>query len=167
MNILVGIDDSKFSEAAANAVIGQAKSKGADVRLLQVLEPFPVALAEKIRSKDYPGFPSARLKLQNQATEALAKTAERSRSAGFEASVLVEEGDPREVILDHAERWPADLIVVGSHGRKGMNRLLTGSVSEGVARYARCTARIVRIQIIELPVAGKEQDGHHQNDWHH
>ena len=146
MNILVAIDDSKFSEAAANTVIGQAKPNGTEVRLLQVLEPFPVPLAERMGSKDYPDFAGARLKLRNQARETLAKTAERFRSAGFEASVLVDEGDPREVILDYAERWPADLIVVGSHGRKGMNRFLMGSVSEGVARYARCSVQVVRIR---------------------
>ena len=146
MNILVAIDESKFSEAAANAVIGQAKPNGTEVRLLQVLEPFPVALAETMGSKDYPDFASARLKLRNQARETLAKTAERFRSAGFKASVLVDEGDPREVILDYAERWAADLIVVGSHGRKGMNRFLMGSVSEAVARYARCSVQVVRIR---------------------
>ena len=105
-----------------------------------------MALAEKMGSKDYPDFASARLKLRDQARETLAKTAERFRSAGFKASVLVDEGDPREVILDYAERWPADLIVVGSHGRKGMNRFLMGSVSEAVARYARCSVEVVRIQ---------------------
>ncbi len=146
MNILVAMDDSKFSEAAADAVIGQAKPNGTEVRLLQVLEPFPVALAEKMGSKDYPDFASARLKLRGRARETLAKTAERFRSAGFEVNVFVDEGDPREVILGYAERWPADLIVVGSHGRTGMNRFLMGSVSEGVARYARCSVQVVRIQ---------------------
>ena len=131
MNILVAIDDSKFSEAAANTVIGQAKPDGTEVRLLQVLEPFPVPLAERMGSKDYPDFAGARLKLRNQATETLAKTAERFRSAGFKASVLVDEGDPREVILDYAERWPADLIVVGSHGRKGHEPVLDGKCIRG------------------------------------
>jgi nucleotide-binding universal stress UspA family protein len=56
MNILVASDDSQFSDAAANAVIGRAKSNVTEVRLLHVLEPFPVALAEKMGSKDYPDF---------------------------------------------------------------------------------------------------------------
>jgi nucleotide-binding universal stress UspA family protein len=146
MNILVAIDDSKFSEAAANAVIAHVKANGTEVNLLCVLDPFPVTLAEKMGSKDYPDFLGARLRLRDQARQTLAKTAEQFRSAGFEASVLVDEGDPREVILDYAERWPADLIVVGSHGRKGMNGFLMGSVSEAVARYARCSVEVVRIQ---------------------
>ncbi len=66
MNILVAIDDSKFSEAAANAVIAQVKTNGTEVRLLHVLDPFPVALAEKMGSKDFPDFAGARLKLRDQ-----------------------------------------------------------------------------------------------------
>lgn len=146
MNILVAIDDSKFSEAAANAVIAQAKTSGTEVRLLHVLEPFPTALAEKMGSKEVPDFPSARLKLRDQATDLLTKTTEKFRSAGFKTSYFVEEGDAREVILEYAQRWPADLIVVGSHGRKGMNRFLMGSVSEAVTRYARCSVEIVRLR---------------------
>jgi nucleotide-binding universal stress UspA family protein len=146
MNILVAVDDSKFSEAAANAVIAHVKTKGSEVRLLCVLEPFPVSLAEKLGSKDSPDFPAARMKLKSQATAHLTKTAKKFRSAGFKTSHFVEEGDAREVILDYAEQWPADLIVVGSHGRKGMNRFLMGSVSEAVARYARCSVQIVRIR---------------------
>jgi len=145
MNILVAIDDSKFSEAAANAVIAQMKTDGTEIRLLHVLAPFPVALAEKMGSNDSPDFPAARLKLRDQANELLTKTEEEFRSAGFKTIHFVEEGDAREVILEHAERWPADLIVVGSHGRKGMNRFLMGSVSEAVARYARCSVEIVRV----------------------
>jgi nucleotide-binding universal stress UspA family protein len=144
MNILVAIDESKFSEEAANAVITQLKTNDADVRLLHALESFPVALAEKMGSKDSPDFPGARLKLRNQATELLARTADKFRSAGFKTTYFIEEGDAREAILDYAERWPADLIVVGSHGRKGLQRFLIGSVSETVARHARCSVAIIR-----------------------
>jgi nucleotide-binding universal stress UspA family protein len=62
---------------------------------------------------------------------------------------LVEKGDPRAVIVDHAARWNADLIVLGSHGFKGLDRLLIGSVSEAVLRHAPCSVEIVRI-----PLAG-------------
>ena len=146
MNILVAIDDSKFSEAAANAVIAQVKTDDTEIRLLHVLAPFPVALAEKMGSKDTPDFPAARLTLRDQADELLTKTEEKFRSAKFKITHFVEEGDAREVILDYAEQWPADLIVVGSHGRKGMNRFLMGSVSEAVVRHAQCSVEIVRIR---------------------
>ncbi len=75
----------------------------------------------------------------------LAQAAQTLRPAGFKVTSSVEEGDPREVILNSADTWNADLIMVGSHGRKGFDRLLVGSVSEAVARHARCSVEIVRI----------------------
>jgi nucleotide-binding universal stress UspA family protein len=53
-------------------------------------------------------------------------------------------GDARQVILDEAQEWPADLVVLGSHGRTGMKRVLLGSVSDSVSRHARCSVQIVR-----------------------
>jgi nucleotide-binding universal stress UspA family protein len=53
-------------------------------------------------------------------------------------------GGAKEVILDEAERWGADLIVVGSHGHHGLRRFLLGSVSRAVASHARCSVEIVR-----------------------
>lgn len=146
MRILVAVNDSKSSEAAANSVIALLKSSAAQVKLLHVLEPFPVALAEQMGSKDYPDFAVAGLKLRDQAKKYLGATEDKLRCAGFETSYSLEEGDPREIILDYAERWAADLIVVGSHGRKGINRFLMGSVSEAVARYARCSVQISRVR---------------------
>ena len=146
MRILVAVDDSKFSEAAANSVIALVKVNGTEIKLLHVLEPFPTALAEQMGSKDSPDFAVAGLKLRDQASGFLGQTADKLRSAGFETCYWLEEGDAREIILDDAERCAADLIIVGSHGRKGMNRFLMGSVSEAVAHYARCSVQIVRVR---------------------
>jgi universal stress protein A len=145
VRVLVAIDDSAFSEAASNAVIAQLRPENTEVTLLHVLEPFPMALANKLGSKEFPNFAVARVKLRDQAKEHLSRTAQKFRSAGFSISCLLEEGDPRDVILDYAERWPADLIVVGSHGRRGMSRSLMGSVSEAVAHHAHCSVEIVRM----------------------
>ncbi len=80
-----------------------------------------------------------------RAQDLVKNAAERLRSAGFDASTSVREGDPKMVILDCATEWRADLIVVGSHGRKGVTRFLLGSVSEAVARHAYCSVEIVRL----------------------
>ena len=56
----------------------------------------------------------------------------------------VEVGDIRERIIDSAEEWGADLIVVGSHGRSGIPRLLLGSVAEFVGRHTKCSVEILR-----------------------
>ena len=67
------------------------------------------------------------------------------REAGFQVDTAVYEGAARAEILDASAQWHADLIVVGSHGRKGLDRFLLGSVSEFVARHAPCSVEIVRM----------------------
>jgi nucleotide-binding universal stress UspA family protein len=59
----------------------------------------------------------------------------------------VEKGDVRLKIIDSAAEWNADLIVIGSHGRSGIPRLLLGSVAEFVARNALCSVEIVRAAV--------------------
>ena len=146
MRILVAIDDSKYSQAAANAVISNIRPDGTEVTLLHVLDPFPRAVAAAMGSKEMPDFVTARMKLRDQAEAFLAQIAEQFRIAKFAVSQVLAEGDPRDIILDCAEQLPADLIVLGSHGRTGMTRLFMGSVSEAVARHARCSVQIVRIR---------------------
>ena len=53
-------------------------------------------------------------------------------------------GDARVLLLDLAKEWNADLIVLGSHGRRGMDRMLMGSVSESVAIHAHCSVDVIR-----------------------
>jgi len=53
-------------------------------------------------------------------------------------------GPPRTVILDEAESWDADLIVVGSHGYRAWERFLLGSVSQAVVSHAKCSVEVVR-----------------------
>jgi len=145
MRIILAVDGSKFSEAAANGVIAQMNPDNIEVTLLHVLDPFPIALAEKVGSKETPEFDLARLTLRDAANECLRQTAEKLRSAGFSCSYLVEEGDPPDVILDYAERWSADMVVVGSRGLKGLTRFVVGSVSEAVIHHAPCSVEIVRM----------------------
>jgi nucleotide-binding universal stress UspA family protein len=79
-----------------------------------------------------------------QAEILVTKVAEVLRSKGLKVTAAVEHGDPRSKIIDTAKEWHADLIVLGSHGRKGLDRFLMGSVSEAVARHAPCSVQIVR-----------------------
>ena len=61
-----------------------------------------------------------------------------------EAAKYVPVGDPVESIVATARAWPADLVVIGSHGRDGLGRVLLGSVAEGVTRHAPCPVLVVR-----------------------
>lgn len=141
MKILLTTDDSKFSEAAAKCLIGQLRPQDAEVRVLHVVEPSVISEPPQM-SKGY--YPELEDQLP-QAREVVDRAAKVLSSAGFRVTTSVSTGDARSVILDDAAEWHADLIVLGSHGRKGLGRFLLGSVSEAVARHARCSVQILRI----------------------
>jgi nucleotide-binding universal stress UspA family protein len=145
MKIVLAIDGSEFSEAAVQAVIARAQPQNTEIRVLNVVEPpSPMAASQT------PGYdPSIDADWwadeKEQAEFLVEKTAELLRSKGLTVTCAVKEGDPKSEILDTARNWGADLIVLGSHGRKGLLRFLTGSVSEAVARHAGCSVEIARI----------------------
>jgi nucleotide-binding universal stress UspA family protein len=142
MKVLLPIDDSRCSEAATQSLLQQFRPENAELCVLHVVEPlllipYPyVAQVETLQAAQ-----EERLK---EANELVRRTEEQLVKAGFQVQTAVEEGDPRSVILDYAARWNADLIVIGSHGRKGLDRFLLGSVAESVARHAHCSVQIVR-----------------------
>ncbi len=144
MKVLLAIDDSKFSDAAIQAVIARAHSKDTEVRVLHVVDQ-----AISLVAREMGGFDptlDARLEEETkQAQDLVAKTAGTLRSHGMKVTTEVQVGDPKSTILEVSEEWHADLIVLGSHGRKGMDRFLLGSVSEAIARHAHCSVEIVRI----------------------
>jgi nucleotide-binding universal stress UspA family protein len=82
--------------------------------------------------------------LKRPAHDLVERIAGQLRAAGFKAETAVETGDVRESILDSASEWRADLIVLGSHGTRGIQRFLLGSVAEFVARHAKCSVQIIR-----------------------
>jgi nucleotide-binding universal stress UspA family protein len=145
MKILLAIDDSKFSQAAIQAVLMTARPQESEVRVLHVLEPiiFP---PEAQTWTSLPVYAEMMEQQRREATRLAKEAADRLKAAGFkQTSHAVEEGSPKVVIVDEANKWSADLIVLGSHGRKGLDRFLLGSVSEAVARHATCSVEIVRI----------------------
>jgi nucleotide-binding universal stress UspA family protein len=144
MKILLATDGSKFSEAATGAVASQFRTEGAEVLVLQVVEPLIFSTPPQMA----PGYaPEMAARLQDklkQARESVAHTAEVLRKAALKVDSRVVENEIRTGILDTAENWHADLIVLGSHGEKGLKKFLLGSVAEFVARHARCSVLIVR-----------------------
>lgn len=150
MKILLAVDGSKFSEAAEQSVIAQRRPHDAEVRVLHVVEPPSLLVAREMGGYDQ-ALDAAWDFEKKRADKLVAKTAELLRSRGFKATGAVEQGDPASKILGIAKDWPADLIVLGSHGRKGLDRFLMGSVSEKVTRHAHCSVEIVRLPLdVEL-----------------
>jgi len=140
MKILVALDDSKSSEAALNAILSQFRPQDTQVRVVHVLQPIAVSAPPQMSAKYAPELEE----LGKQARELLERAANTLRAAGFQADFALEKGDIRLRITDVAAEWNADLIVLGSHGRSGIPRLLLGSVAEFVARNAGCSVEIVR-----------------------
>ena len=141
MKILMGIDESKFSDDVLRAIVTQFRPEHAEVRVLHVLQPTAPAPPQMA-----PGY-APELEDQKKPAHALVeRIAKELRSAGFKVDTAVEVGDIRETVIDSAADWGADLIVVGSHG-KGIQRFLLGSVAEFVARHAKCSVDIVRTSI--------------------
>lgn len=88
----------------------------------------------------------ARAQAMSHAEEAVAKAIEIVEPLGCKVSesisVLID--GPKNVILKEAEDWRSHLIVLGSHGRRGMERFIMGSVSDAVAMHATCSVEVVR-----------------------
>ena len=134
MRILLAVDGSKFSEAAVEALLAQCVRRGTEVAVLYVAEELAAF-----------GYPAGVCERQKRLAPALVRrVAEKLRAAGFPVKTLVSEGEAAAEIVDAATDWRADLIVLGSHGKRGLERFLLGSVSETVARHAPCSVEIVR-----------------------
>lgn len=122
--VLLATDGSETSMAATEALSRRPWPEGSEFRIVTVEEPWAIR-------------PTNALRNVNSAQQVLA-------AAGLKAAADVLSGNPKEVILEEARKWGADLIVVGSHGRRGFKRFLLGSVSETVAMNAHCSVVVVR-----------------------
>lgn len=158
MKILLALDGSSCSKAAIKALLEQYKPADSEVMIMNVVEaaamtPFNYGFGMgPAWSHDY----LASLRRWRAEGEALvSRTATELQSAGFTTSILVEEGNPRERILECAKRWKPDVILIGSHGWKGLDRFLLGSLSEAIAHDARCSVEIVRPRADEPPLTRK------------
>jgi nucleotide-binding universal stress UspA family protein len=144
MNIVLAIDGSGFSQAATRTVALQMRPEQNEVLILQIVEPLVFSAPPQMA----PGYaPEMAERLRDQLTDAqhsVKEAAETLRAAGFQVKTRVVEAEIRTGILDAATEWQADLIVLGSHGRRGLSRFMLGSVAESVARHAPCSVLIVR-----------------------
>ncbi len=129
--VLLATDGSQTSAAAALALAERPWPEGSEFKVISVEEPWAIR--------------PSRVRHEDQAQEAVRSAEQILASAGLKATMAVAvSGNAKEVILEEAEKWAADLIVVGSHGRRGFKRFLLGSVSEAVAMNAHCSVVIVR-----------------------
>jgi len=152
--ILVAIDGSDTSDLALREAVGLAKDQNAVLRLVHVVDvtpPPPYMTTTEISPPLVAQFPLADYQkaLQEAGEKLLATRATTAREAGVKVDTrLITVGTLGERIYDAIEeeskQWPADLIVVGTEGRRGFQRLMLGSVAEGVARIATKPVLLIR-----------------------
>lgn len=131
--ILIAVDESEPAARAVEIGTGLSVALGADTALVHVIDPSLAYVPEG------GGSPTALLtELRREGQRLLATASARAASTGLRPEVLVREGNPAEEILTAASEWGADLIAVGTHGRRGLERLLLGSTAEAMARQAPC-----------------------------
>ncbi len=150
MKILLATDGSDCSVGAAHSVATRPWPDGTVFKVLSVEELIFLdgQMAGSPLSSVYPQSLLEELTTQahDRTSSAVKAARETLQRAGMKVldDHAIEIGEPRTMILDTAKTWGADLIVLGSHGRRGMDRFLLGSVSEAVAIHAHCSVEVIR-----------------------
>ena len=144
MNILLPTDGSPPSAAAIAEVRQRCWPEGSRVRVLSVVQhPTPPPVGEFVMGMA--DDMDEMLKQEKQRAEKIAGDAASSlEGSGLAVEKTVLEGDPDDTIVEEAERWPADLIVMGTHGYRGFKKLVLGSVAQKVLSHAPCSVEVVR-----------------------
>jgi nucleotide-binding universal stress UspA family protein len=135
--ILLPTDGSQASDRAVEQAIGLASETGAALHVLFVVEDVPYApdmMDDEVAAQ-----------IREIGEEALEEIQDRADEAGVEVVAALREGVPHESILAYAEEADADVIVMGTHGRSGLDRYLLGSVTERVVRTAEVPVLTVRM----------------------
>ena len=145
--ILVATDGSPTSEQAIEQAARLAKDQQAQLRIVHVIEQSRLAFAAAGPvAVDLEGILDA-LRKSGQAALERGRAIAQQRGVQAEAAIVGDDSiDDRVavVLAEEARRWKADLIVLGTHGRRGINHLLMGSVAEAVARVAPAHVLLVR-----------------------
>lgn len=142
MKVLLAVDGSPYSQAAVDEIARRPWPDGVTVRVLSVIQPQTPPATEIVLAGAT--LESIRQQQTAEAEGLVARAAATVAAARVTTETVVREGDARSVIVDEAEAWGADLIVVGSHGRTGLKRWLLGSVAQAVVGHAHCSVEVVR-----------------------
>lgn len=144
MNILVSLEDSAFGKALADFVCQHQWPEGSNLKLVHVIAPIPMAALGGVPM----ALPAIAFREDEEAAMAIIEEATSCLEDKFEAghvSHCILQGNVAWEILNLAKLWQADIIIMGSHARTGIDRLLLGSVSSEVMNKAVCPVYVLRI----------------------
>ena len=149
--ILVPLDRSELSQKAFQQSLFIAQAFNAELQLLNVISSSEAEYKDKVALTGSGYYArgvdeSAQEKWQStveSGLEPLESFVEEAAKVGVSAEFVREIGQPEKQICKYAREWDIDLIVIGSHGRKGLNELLQGSVSNYVSHHVPCDVMLV------------------------
>ena len=146
MKILLAVDGSPCSDTAIEEVARRPWPEGSTIKVLTAYD-VPAAPTPEAWAIPMTYFEEMDVQLRKQAHNIVNGAIEKlkprlSKTIALDGALLP--GTPRSVILDEAEDWNADLIVLGSHGYRAWERFLLGSVSQAVVSHAKCSVEVVR-----------------------
>ena len=140
--ILVPTDGSDITGKAVTTAIGLAKTMGAQLQVISVKEPFPYSAITEMQPAPPQDFFDAQERMARKRVQAVLAAAVEAGVAG--EAHTVEAVHPWEAIIDHAKAQHCDLIVMASHGRRGVSALLLGSETQKVLTHTNIPVLVVR-----------------------
>ena len=140
--ILFATDFSKASARALAVTGALAKVNRAEVTILHVFDPFVPTVPEQYLVAET--LDQVNLEARRWSQRQLAKLTDKARKSGIRAAGIILDGDPARTIVRAARSRRADLVVVGTHGRTGLNKFFLGSVAQRVVATASCPVVTVR-----------------------
>jgi len=140
MNILVSLDIFESTDKVVTAATQFATAMSAKLFIVHVTEPEPDFIGygvgpQTVRDSVSNEFHNEHIRIQD--------IAESLRQKGLDATGLLIQGSTAETILKQAEKLKAEMIIMGSHGRGAVYKMLVGSVSQAVLRKAQCPVLVV------------------------
>lgn len=146
MRVLIATDGSKCSDAAIKEVAARPWPENSEFKVISAfqipLNPAPEAWA--LQPECYDEMERAEREQAQQSVEVACAELRMANDGTANVIGQVLPGSPQSVILEEAEKWKADLIVVGSHGYGTWHRLILGSVSQAIVLHANCSVEVVR-----------------------
>lgn len=140
--ILVPTDGSEITSKAVQTAVALAKLTGAEIYAIGVKEPFPYSAISEMQPVPPQEFYDAQERI---ASKHVKGTVDAAKAAGLTAhGHTVEALHPWEAIIDHAKSKQCDLIVMASHGRRGVSALLLGSETQKVLTHSTLPVLVVR-----------------------
>lgn len=145
MKILIAVDGSPISDAAVIEVAQRPWPPGSEVKIISVAEwPAGQGVRGSLPPDMLNEFEQTSRDHAGEIADRAIATFRENESQVMPISKAVAVDSAKDGIIEEAELWGADLIVVGSHGYRGYKRFLLGSVSQAVAAQAKCSVEIVR-----------------------